>query len=76
MSTEEVDAVDGEAEALALAQSGPGGEHEQCSVTDGDGGGERLDLADAEWDDLGVSTLREGDADAGRRGDEPIPLRP
>ena len=69
---EEVDPVDGETEALALAQSHPSGKDDEGAVAVGDSGGQRLHLGDGEGNHFGVVALGQGDADARRRGDQPI----
>jgi hypothetical protein len=72
LAAEEVDAVDGKPEALALAHSHPGGEHDEGPVSVGHGGDQRLDLPHVEGEDLGVVALGEGDADTRRRRDEAV----
>ena len=66
VAAEEVDPVDRESEAFALAEPHTGGEDDQRPVAVWDGVGEGThDLGDAERYDLGVGSLRQRDADAG-----------
>jgi hypothetical protein len=59
MPAQEVDAIDCEPEAFALAQSHCHGEDDQSPVTLRDGHHQRLDLAHAERYDLGIHPLRQ-----------------
>ncbi|MDQ3895793.1 MAG: hypothetical protein M3326_00850, partial [Actinomycetota bacterium] len=69
---EEVDSVDGETKALALAQPHAGGGHDQRSVPVGHSRSHCLDLAHRQEHDLGFVALGQHDADARRRCDEPV----
>src|SRR4051794_9352692 len=64
LPAEEVHSVDGEPEALTLAQSHTGGEHDQSSLSRRDGIGEGLDVVKAEGQHRRITPLRQGDPNA------------
>ena len=59
MPAQEVDAIDCEPEAFAMAQSHCRGEDDKGPVTLGDGHHQRLDLADAKRYNLSIRPLRQ-----------------
>lgn len=72
LAAEEVDPVDGEPEALALAKPHAGTEDDEGAVPVRHGGDERLQLAESEGYHLGIVALGESDLDAWRGGDETV----